>query len=190
MTEQNENAQAETKKPFQIKNRTLPIVLLLVVLPWMLLALPGYVVTEGGKDKIKTDSGVARTASVHRSYGWPLTHAQSSHVTVLGKLRGGQYRPGEGVTPPEMNKLIDEHLPEHEGGFLNLIPSAREGTAITSLWTDSENMPLFVRGYLEDHVDKKGLRMTWNIPMLIVNCILMALAAVFVGYIVERVSSK
>lgn len=190
MTEPNSTTE-ETKKPFQIKNRTLPIVLLLVVLPWVLLALPGYVVKEGGMDQVKVDSGVARTQSIHRNFGWPLAHCESTYVNCLGKLRGGQYRPGEAVSPPEMEKLIDEHMSEREGiGMLNLVPSAAAGQPITSLWTDTENMPMEVRGYVEDNVIKKGHRWAWNIPMLVVNCVLMGLTAIFVGYIVERVSSK
>lgn len=185
MTNENETSNAtNVKQPFEIKKRTLPIVLLLVVIPWFLLALPGYVVSVASKDEDSTKS-----ECTFRNFGWPLTHKENIHVDVVGRWRGGQFRPGESLAPDKLNVLIEKYVAERPApSMLNLIPKAAAGQSLASLWTDTRNYPTEMRKYIEDNVIEKGMKQTWNIPMLIGNIVMMLFASIFVGYLVEKFS--
>ena len=186
-TQQNPGT-TKTRQPIQIKNRTVLIVTLFVIIPWVALALPGY---HAGEQLIDEDN--TKTGSIQRKFGWPLAHKTESQTTVIGAMRGGQFRAGDPIPKEKFDPLQDKHFELYQASgsssVFNLIPKAREGQSFASLWTNKNSYPTELRKYIQDNVLKIGLIERWNIPMLVVNVLLLMLACLGVGYLVEK-SSK
>jgi hypothetical protein len=185
MTEENQQTQeAASRQPIQIKNRTVLIVLLFVIIPWVALALPGYYAAQH-----EIDSDNVKSATVHRKFGWPLAHKTESQTSIIGVMRGGQFRTTDKPPQEKMDKLLEAHgewFASNGGSALNIVPKASEGQAFASLWTNMNNYPTEIRKYVQDNVLKIGLKEQWNVPMLVVNIVLLVLACLVVGYLVEK----
>lgn len=186
--ENQQNSGTTTRQPIQIKNRTVLVVLLFVIVPWVALALPGF---HAGQHEVDENNVIS--ASVHKKFGWPLTHKTESKTFVISQKRGGQLRTSDPVPPEKLDKLMAQHgelfQSSSDSGALNLVPRTREGQSFASIWTDQNSYPTEIRNYIQDNVLKGGLQEQWNIPMLIVNIVLLTLACLGVGYLVEK-SSK
>lgn len=189
MTEATETTHdAPARQQVKIKNKTVLIVLLLVIIPWVALALPGYFAGkyEQDKDRIKA-------FSIHKKFGWPLAHKTESKVVLEGVMRGGQFRASATLPYEKMNALVEEHVglfnDSGDNGILNLVPRQYEEHTFASLWTDKNSYPVEIRNYIQDTVIKEGTSQTWSIPMLVANVVLLILTCLGVGYLVEK-SSK
>lgn len=186
MTEANQQTQNPApRQPVQIKNRTVLIVLFFVIIPWVALALPGFF---AGEQLI--DENNVKSSSVHHKFGWPLAHKTESLTSIIGVMRGGQFRTTDKPDQETFDKLLVQHGEQFAAssgsGALNLVPGAAPGESFASVWTDVSNYPTEIRGYVQDTVVKTGMKEKWNIPMLVVNIVLLVLAVLGVGYLVER----
>lgn len=173
------------KQPLEFKKRTLPIVLLLVVVPWVALALPGYVT-----DFSSIEENGTKSECTFRTFGWPLAQMERTNVELIGRWGGGQFRPGGYLKPDDEKKLLDLHTERRENGsgMFNLVPNAGPGESLASLWTNADSWPKEIRDKIKDPIPEKGVRTVWNTPMLIGNIVLLLLASIFVGFLVEKVS--
>ena len=173
------------KKPLEFKKRTLPIVLLLVIVPWVALALPGYV-----SEVSELDESGTKSMCTFRTFGWPLTQMERTNVDLIGRWGGGQFRPGGNLTPADAESLIELHTGKRKGaaGMFNLVPNAGPDKSIGELWTNADNWPKEIRDKVKDPLPEKGVRYDWKTPMMIGNIGLMVLASIFVGFLVEKVS--
>jgi len=187
MTEADNHAHENpVRKPATVKNSTVLGVLCLVIIPWTLLALPGYF---GGSHYIHENN--VKSESIVRNFGWPLTHKTETTVEVLGVKRGGQFRADDPLPKAKFDKLMETYVAHHDendASMLNLVPRAAEGQAFTLLWTQKDSYPIELRKYIQDNVIESSTRQVWKTPMLIANIVLAVLTCLFVGYLFEKAS--
>ena len=161
--------------PRRIHKRTMLIVFFVVVLPWILVAVPGE--STGGWGT----TGSSREAFVH---GWPFVHLDRTQATVSGSWVNKKFFPGRMPAGLDLRKLAKESAREHPALRMDLRLNRKDSVyafdaanpMLGTYWTNVKLWPL------------RGPGIYWEIrPLgLICNLLVLGLAGFLIGFIVER----
>lgn len=174
MSEQ-ENSNDAFPRRRRIHKRTLAIVFCFVVLPWILVAVPGDHVESWGT------TGSNGSAFAH---GWPFIHLDRTEVGVNGSWVNGKYTPGPVPAGLDLDKKARESAREHPPLRLDLRLDRQEVASFNydplpvqpPYWTESMHWPRI----------GKGRYLTIRPLGLIANLLILGLAILLSGWLVER----
>ncbi|MFK7769577.1 MAG: hypothetical protein AB8B55_20365 [Mariniblastus sp.] len=134
------------KKKRRVHKRTLAIVFCFVIVPWILIAIPG------------TPSGGSGTTGMNVSYtrhGWPFVHFRTTHVDVYGTWVNGKFTLGPPPPGTDLDKLAQKFAIQREllnPNDLELdLRFYRDSGASgwgkqTGFWTEGRFWPIFEKG--------------------------------------------
>ena len=72
----------DPNKRWRIHRRTIAVVFCVVLLPWILIAIPGTVISSAGS---------SYSGSSHVVYGWPFVHLESARYSASGDWVNGKF---------------------------------------------------------------------------------------------------
>ena len=92
----------------RIHKRTLAVVFCLVVVPWILVAIPGQV--SGGW-------GTTGSSAKDYQHGWPFVHLIRTEALSVGNLVKGRFVRGQIPSRLEFDRIARESAREHQLKF-------------------------------------------------------------------------
>jgi len=103
-TQDGESAVPLPAKKWRVHKRTIVVVFCVVLLPWILIAIPGTTISGGGS---------SRSSISHKVHGWPFVHLESTEISI------SQYwlKMNRGQVPPELLNL-DKQARESAARYL------------------------------------------------------------------------
>jgi hypothetical protein len=157
----------------RVHKRTILFVALLVLLPWTLLSVPGDSVGGGGTTGLNVS---------HCQHGWPFVHMHSTHYDLYGNWVNGTFVRGKPANINPKPHAVDWfnrffHSPERSAKFLEFdlrLTKSKWGTF--GYWSNTENWTFWDD---EHHYEIRWIG-------LLVNLLLLSVAAVIVGWPIEK----
>lgn len=143
--ESGESALPLPAKRWRVHKRTIVVVFCVVLLPWILIAIPG------------TDVGGAGTTGLnisHHQHGWPWVHLESTEYDISGNWFNGKFFPGQmplGLDLAESAKKAAASFTEDKSPVqLNLRLERDDANAEWlgeyGYWSDISNWPVWKLG--------------------------------------------
>ena len=178
MSQPEENTKSElgsAKKKRWIHKRTIAVVLCVVILPWVLIAMPGT---------LDTGDNVSGRNIYHLVHGWPFVHLEITHHLKAGNLEEGRYRLSRLPWGTDATKTAKEAAALFTKGRspfqLNLRvekdPYRAHWLGKVSFWSDVSNWPAL----------KTGVHLTPRYFGMLLNLLCLALLAAMVAALCER----
>ena len=143
--EDSESAIPRSAKRWRIHKRTIAVVICVVLLPWVLIAIPSTVVGGAGTTGLNIR---------HRLHGWPWVHLESTEYEITGNWVNGKFLPGQlppGFDLVENAKNAAASFTEDESSVqLNLRLERDDANAEwlgeSGYWSDLSNWPSWKSG--------------------------------------------
>ena len=148
------------------------VVPLLIIIAWVLVAIPGSYV--GGVSSLREDR-------VHYNHGWPLVHLESTTVEVSGVWDRGKLLPHKSLTDEQYVELAAKRAEaraddlESDPTMLNLYPRVVDGKSLGEFW-NIDNWP----------ISSPQRKSSINIPGLAGNIIILGLVLFGVTAMIKR----
>ena len=187
----------ESRPKRRVHKRTLAIVFCFVILPWILVAVPG-------EEFLRWGGGIPGRSGVCYTHGWPFQHLVRNEAIVDGAWVNRTYIHGQIPPQLELDKLARESLRDQPSLKLNLKFRKVEnfdsrddwGPVVWDYKSKFNSRPQWPTAKSDGtgfwtapfKWFKSGTGHYWEIqPLgLVCNLIILALATLFVGWIVER----
>ena len=166
---------SSTAKRRRLHKRTIAVVFLFVLLPWILIAIPKTSVEGAGTTGLNIN---------HSVYGWPLVHLESTEYRVTGNWVNGIFYSGQmppGLDLAEKARDAAATFAQDKKPFqLNLRLERDEDwhaqwSLETGYWSDLSNWPVL----------KMGTHFTPRYVGMLLNLICLALLALIVAAVCE-----
>ncbi len=110
-----------------IHKRTLAFVSCFVILPWILIAIPGTKHLGGGTTGMTVN---------HKWHGWPFVHLDSTRVTVYGNWVNQKFIPGQMPPNLDLNELAKRRAAEFNSDVEQVQLDLRFQKADCGGWSD------------------------------------------------------
>ena len=183
----------ESRPKRRVHKRTLAIVFCFVILPWILVAVPGV-------EALRWRGGIPGHRGVFYTHGWPFQHLVRQEAIVDGTSVNGKFILGQIPPQLELDKLARESVYEQPSLKLNLRLRKVENFGSRDQWLPFPSKSMAYPPWPTVKSDgtgfwtapfkwfKSGTGHYWEIkPLgLICNLIILALVTLLVGWIAER----
>ena len=173
MGQSEKNTKSESgsaKKKRWIHKRTIAVVLCVVILPWVLIGIPGT---------LDTGDQVAGWNIYHLAHGWPFVHLETTHYQKVGNSAKGRYQLGHlpagaevATSAKEVATIFAKHRPQIKLNLrLEKDRHRAQWLGKISYWSDGSNWPILKTGV---HLTPRYVGMLLNLFCIVLLALIVA----------------